>query len=94
MLIEELELKGLLTKELIKEDIIGGLGSLVLVFSWFCRLDFCYKERIVLIKGAGGRKYIYRPTNLIYSGQNLKSQDLERHLGRHKNNYSGTSRSK
>ena len=49
---------------------------------------------MVLIKEAGGRKYIYRPTNLIHSGQNLKSQDLERHLGRHEDNYSGTSRSK
>jgi hypothetical protein len=49
---------------------------------------------MVLIKGADSRKYIYRPTNLIHSGQNLKSQDLERHLGRYKDNYSGTSRSK
>jgi hypothetical protein len=48
---------------------------------------------MVLIEGAGGRKYIYRPTDLIYSGQNSKSQDLERHLGRHEDNYSGTSRS-
>jgi hypothetical protein len=49
---------------------------------------------MVLIEGEGSRKYIYRPTDLIYSGQNLKSQDLERYLGRHKDNYSGTSRSK
>jgi hypothetical protein len=49
---------------------------------------------MVLIKEAGGRKYIYRPTNLIHSGQNLKSQDLERYLGRYKDNYSGASRSK
>jgi hypothetical protein len=49
---------------------------------------------MVLIEEAGSRKYIYRPTNLIYSGQNLKSQDLEHYLERHEDNYSGTSRSK
>ena len=32
LLTEELEKKGLLTKEVIKEGMIGGLGSLVLVF--------------------------------------------------------------
>ena len=48
---------------------------------------------MVLIKEAGGRKYIYRPTNLIHSGQNSKSKDLEHYLERHEDNYSGTSSS-
>jgi hypothetical protein len=55
---------------------------------------FLSKSGIVLIKRAGGRKYIYRPTDLIYSGQNLKSQDLKCYLRRYEDNYLGTNRSK
>ena len=48
---------------------------------------------MVLIKGVGGRKYIYRFINLIYLGQDLKGQDLERYLGRYEDNYSGMNNS-